>query len=142
MNLSKLRELVFTVTSILQQEISLISTITSMDIRKILFTVYHPRDLDEYWPSLETELSSLVDRLRGLGYQHVLNLEFRLDSMFTQRIAEAGFNVFFPKFSEKGRVTILDYEGRRILYCSDGSVGSGLNSEEFEGSETTWWFEP
>jgi hypothetical protein len=120
-------------------EISLISTITSTNIRRILFATCIPHyPGHDFWSSLDTQLSSLVDRLRGSGFQHVLDVEFRRDlGPADAMVAEASPLTLLPKFSEKGRVTISQSGSRRILYRSDGSLGGGLDSEDFEGSETT-----
>ena len=107
-----------------------------MKIRKIVFA----RDLgdlmEQSWSPLDTELSSLADRLRTSGYQHVLDLEFRWGPGFAKEVLDMDPDGFLPEFMEKGRITISQSSSGRILYCSDGSVRGGLDSEGFKGSET------
>ena len=128
-NPSELRELVFDMSLQRLEEVSLISTITSTSIRKIVFSPSLSRDLrEQFWSSLDTELSSLVDRLRRSGYKHTLELEVRHQSDFAEKVPDAGPDAFLPKFREKGRVTISEVGSGRILYCSDGLLRSGLDS--------------
>ena len=135
-NLSGLRELVFTPSSLLSREASLISTITSKNSRKILFTVFDPRNLRrQLWLPLDTTLSSLVDHLRVSGYQHVLDLELRSCLYVAKTVSEAGPDGFLPRFREKGRVIISEIEMGKILYCSDGSLESVLDLQDSK-SET------
>ena len=123
---------------LLPQEVSVLSTITSTNIRKIVFHPFLKADLrDQFWSSLDTELSGLVDRLRASGYQHILDLEFQRDLGFAEMVLGAGLDRFLPKFREKGRVTISQSGSGRIFYCSDGPIGSGLDSEDFKGPGTT-----
>lgn len=96
------------------------------------------RDLrDQFWSSLDRELSTLVDRLRALGYQHILELEVQYHPLLAEKISDAGLDGFLPKFSGKGRVTVMETISKRVLYCSDGLLGSGLDSGDSKGSETT-----
>ena len=123
-------------SSLFQQEVSVISTITSTNIREIVFSPLLVRELeDQFWSSLDTGLSSLVDRLRASGHQHVLNVEFRRDLSFAEMVLGAGPDGFLPKFREKGRVIILEAEWEDTI-CSDGSTGSDLDSEDSEGPGT------
>ena len=81
---------------------------------------------DQFWSSLDTELIRLVDRLRvASGSQHPLELEFQRNHFFFEIVTE-DLDRFLPKFREKGRVIISDASGR-IFYCSDGTLGSGLD---------------
>ena len=103
------------------EEITLISTIASTNIRRILFATCTPREPGHhFWSSLDTELSNLVDRLRASGYKHVLELEFQLESEFAEIDPKDALGAIFPCFREKGRVTILGKASRRIIYCFDG----------------------
>ena len=109
------------------QQVSLIPTITSTDIQKIVFSPFSVRDGEgQFWSSLDTGLSSLVDRLRASGHHHVLDVDFRRDVNFAKRVLGAGPDGFLPKFRERGRVTILETPSERVLYCSDASIGSSL----------------
>ena len=119
-NLSELRELTCSSSFLVSEEVSLISTITTTNIRKIVFDLLLPGHLeDRFWSSLDTELSILVDRLRESGYEHVLELEFRDRPGFAQEASNAGPDWFFPKFREKGRVNVMERASGRTLYCSD-----------------------
>jgi hypothetical protein len=129
---------VFTVSFLLPEELLLVSTITSTNIQKIVFDPFRTRDFgDQFWSSLDTELNGLVDRLRASGYQHVLEMEFPRDLGFAKKNLGAGLDEFLPKFREKGRVIISQPGSGRILYCSDGLLGTVLGSEGSKGSETT-----
>ena len=117
-NLPQLRELIFPSSLFLPREVSLISTITSTNLRKIVFDLLrNPKD--QLWLSLDTKLSILVDRLRKSGYEHILELEFRVCLEFAQEISNVGPDRFFRKFREKGRVNVLERASGRTLYFSD-----------------------
>ena len=121
-NLPELRKLVFTLSFLYSDEVSLISTITSTNIQKILFAMCSPRNLEgRIWLTLDAGLSSLVDRLRESGYRHTLELEFQITLDLAGRLSDACPDTFLPKFSEKGRVIVSETTTERVLYCSDGS---------------------
>ena len=112
----ELRELVLTSSWPKSDDVSLINTITSTNIRKIIFDQWSvsPRS----GAPLDNALSDLVDRLRASGYEHTLELEFQ-----PIKYAYIGFDVnldkFFPRFIEKGRVTVVETTGGKLLHCSD-----------------------
>jgi hypothetical protein len=117
---SELRELVFIISWQLSEELALISSITSLNIRKIVF-VLSDCGVEwsyELWWRLDRALSNLVDRLCASGYEHTLELEFRLE--FPEIDPEEDLDAIFPHFREKGRVTISAKRTERIIYCSDG----------------------
>ena len=104
----------------ISKEPALIASITSMNIQKIVFVLLDCGVEWSYalWWSLDIALSNLVDRLRVSGYDHTLELEFRLQ--FAEIDPEDDLDAIFPRFREKGRVTISEKASRRIMYCSDG----------------------
>ena len=92
-----------------------------MNIRKIVFALSDSEGGEWRYPSLsflDEGLPDLVDRLRALGYEHTLELEFQHEFEFARIDPRDDPDEFFPCFREKGRVTILNKSGR-ILYCSD-----------------------
>jgi hypothetical protein len=102
-------------------ELSLVESITSTNIRKILLVPYF-RGVEwnpTNWSPLDPVLSNLVDRLRASGYEHTLELEFQLKPEFAEAYLKVGLHAYFPCFWEKGRVNLLDTSGRKF-YCSDG----------------------
>ena len=126
--LSELRQLTFFDSSLLPEEVSLISTITSTNIQKIVFEPFSMLNFGErFQPSLDTELSGLIDRLRASGYKHTLELEFRLTRNFGKNVLDVRPDWFFPKFTEKGRVIVSETSSGRT-YCSDASIRSDLYS--------------
>jgi len=64
---------------------------------------------------MDNELCWLVDRLRGMGYYHTIEVELRLGKLGQSDIYHGDdpggydFTQFLPRFREKGVVTILDY---------------------------------
>ena len=103
-----------------------------------MFKPFSKQDLGERFHStLDAELNGLVDRLRASGYKRTLELEFRHSHYFAETVSDAGPDGFLPKFREKGRVTVLETTGERILYCSDELFGRSLDLEDSKGLETT-----
>lgn len=64
-------------------------------------------------------MSDLVDRLRAWGYEHTLELQFQLEPKSAGVYPTVGLDAFFPRFMEKGRVTLLDPTNGRTFYQSD-----------------------
>lgn len=122
MGCSELRELVLTSSEPTSQELDLIASITSVHFRKIVFMPRTPYDQWTYegWKLLDIVLSQRVDRLRGLGQNHTLELEFRPRVKFTGMDSGAGPGSFFPNFRVRGRVSIFEVSSGRVVYCSDG----------------------
>ena len=118
---SGLRELMFTAnpTGPRSTELRLIGSITSTNMQKIVFAVWDGRWNPTYWLPLDRALSNLVDRLRVSGYEHTLELEFRLKPGFPAVYPAVGLDVWFPRFEEKGWVTVLDPESGRTFYRSE-----------------------
>ena len=56
---------------------------------------------------VDKELCKLVERLRGAGYRHTLEVELRL-AMIEVDPNESDLAMFLPEFKEKGVVTILE----------------------------------
>ena len=88
----------------------LISSITSTNLRKLIFVPIPPLIQLEYlmdnpcWIPFDDTICRLVDRLRVSGYTNMLEVEFRL--LFIDPVREARHRTFLPKFKEKGRVTV------------------------------------
>lgn len=103
---------------------TLLSSITSIELRKIVLRVMYA--LNE-WTSqrsmqgldlVDKELCQLVDRLRAVGYRRTLEVELRF-----ARIAidpgKDGCVKFLPRFEEKGVVTIAgNVRGGQVFYSS------------------------
>jgi len=73
---------------------------------------------------MDEQLCELVDRLRGTGYYHTLEVELRLGKLGRRGSdrgddpGECDFTEFLPRFREKGVVTILD-QPDRITFPGD-----------------------
>jgi len=93
-----------------EEEMTLIESITSTNLRKLIFAPYCPvamlEDLmdDPCWIPFDDTMCRLVDRLRVSGYTNTLEVEFRL--LFSAPAEAACHKRFLPKFKEKGRVTV------------------------------------
>jgi len=102
----------------------LLSSITSTELRKIVFPVSctHGWNLFsrgmEVWTVTDKLLCGLVDRLGMTGYHHTLEVELQ----FTETeidFSEHDFTKFLPEFREKGVVTITDaVHGDLVLHSS------------------------
>ncbi|KAF9645200.1 hypothetical protein BDM02DRAFT_3271888 [Thelephora ganbajun] len=100
-------------------ERAVISSITSTDIRTIVFTS-HPLHVtlcilldDPCMPLLDDTMRGLVDKLCVLGYEHTLELEFRIHSVIFDY--DLDYRKYFPKFGEKGRVRVLNTSNGKTL---------------------------
>ena len=90
---------------------TLLSSITSLELRKIIFSVgclgiWGVHAGLEEWASADKLLCELVDRLRVAGYRHTLEVEVRL----TRAGDDPGkyeSTKFLTKFREKGAVTAV-----------------------------------
>lgn len=96
-------------------------SITSVNIRKIIFAPHAPGDKWSYrrWSYLDTVLPLLVDRLHTSGYEHTLELEFRQEFECAEIDLDVGLDALFPEFRKRGRVRILEVASGKTLYCSD-----------------------
>ena len=105
-------------------DFSLIDSITSTDLQKFILALYlegsgwNPVN----WSSLDTVLSSLVDRLHVSGYEHTLDLQFQLDPKIAEAHLKLDQGTFFPRFRKKGRVTLLNPTSGRTFYRSDDDL--------------------
>ena len=98
---------------------ALLSSITSIELRKVTFLGNYTRDLSMFglvmqeWTSFDEQLCRLVDRLRTVGYRHILEVELRPTDIWCHP-EKCDFTKFLPKFREKGVVTIIDgaHDGR------------------------------
>ena len=107
----------------------LLSSISSIELRKILFVAERMNDREpfapgmERWTLIDEQLCRLVDRLRVTGYRRTLEVELRLTDAGEFPIT-GGFTKLLPAFREKGVVTITDaaYEGR-MLHSSNRNHG-------------------
>ncbi|KAF9645698.1 hypothetical protein BDM02DRAFT_3119791 [Thelephora ganbajun] len=113
----ELRELEICLSSAENAETDLISSISSPNIQKIIFTQSHAFDErfvgDPSWPRLENSLCRLVDQLER---KHRLEVEFHVYNMEGGNV---DFETYLPKFREKGRVMVLDRTTKMVVYCSD-----------------------
>lgn len=91
---------------------SLLSSITSTELRRIVFPVTYSGDVGlfaqvmEEWVFIDKLLCELVDRLRVSGYHHILEVEVRPKKIGIDP-EEYDFTEVFPGFREKGTVTII-----------------------------------
>ncbi|KAF9648099.1 hypothetical protein BDM02DRAFT_2349858 [Thelephora ganbajun] len=92
----------------------LISSITSTNLRKLVFPQFWPDFLkNTCWVPFDDMICRLVDRLQASGYKHILELEFR--ACFEVLGEEVHVEDFLPKFQEKGLVRIVDFLSGRFL---------------------------
>lgn len=102
----------------------LLSSITSVELRKIIFRAEYMYERAAFawrmkeWVVIDKQLCGLVDRLRAMGYCRTLEAELRLvkteEDPGTYR-----FTKFLPKFREKGVATITyGVHGDRLLHSS------------------------
>jgi len=93
-------------------EQTLISSITSKNLRKLTFTSWNSclewdfLSRDRCWVSLDDIICGLVDRLRMSGYKHTLEVELR--AQFVDPDGEGDYDGFLQKFKEKGRGKIVE----------------------------------
>ena len=65
------------------------------------------------WASFDDCMSALADKLRKLGNKQTLEVEFKFVRAILYPPPEG--EVFLPKFSEKGRVRVVDYSSGQVL---------------------------
>ena len=98
------------------KELTLISSITSMHIQKIIFA-YSPAfelPVDDFrWIQLDGILTNLVERSK---YESKLEVAF---CSATRVLDRSDLAKYLPRFVKKGRVTVLDHK-YEMLCCSDG----------------------
>lgn len=125
LDLPQLQELELGVTLPVYCHESLLSSITSTELRKIIFRVKYVFDWDTFllqtdvWASIGKQSYRLVDRLGVMGYCHTLEVEL----WFEEIVDEPGmydFGNFWTWFKREGVVTILDgaQHGSRVFYSS------------------------
>jgi len=103
---------------------SLITSITSMKLQRIVFfgqglaERLASSDAARHCNVIDNCLCRLIDRLRELGYEGILEVEFQ-----AWRLAEWGagsdLKKLLPKFEEKGRVKVAQMLAWRPTRCSD-----------------------
>jgi len=88
----------------------LLSSITSTELRKIIFRVRHtlcwrpsPEVVDR-WTRVDEQLCGLVTRLHVMGYCHTLEVDLRFE--IADGPEKHGSTDVLPKFKERGVVTI------------------------------------
>ena len=115
-NCSELRQVVFYTVFPKEPQCAVISSITSRHIRKIVFTAPRSDEVSRTtldgsdMLSLEDTMCGLVEKLRKLGYEHTLELEFKLHPDWVP----LPIGKSFLKFGEKGRVLFSDTLGRTV----------------------------
>lgn len=95
-----------------EEERTLISSITSTNLRKLVLGIRSMRfgredfpSFNSYFASLDDTLCGLINRLQMSGYKHTLEVEFR--TPIVELDEEVRHEKFLPKFKEKGRVRIM-----------------------------------
>lgn len=97
-----------------ERELALISSITSTNFRKVIFSPDVSGFLldERYWLPFDDTICGLVDRLRASGNKHTLEVELRVR---IEEFGGEGYQAwFFPKFKEKGRVRIVAVPSGRV----------------------------
>ena len=108
--------------ALIQDEVSLLSSITSTDLQKIVLPArYRFKNRDEpdftrYHQTVDDCLCQLVERLQGSGYRHKLEVVFHVREVLDD---EEIFKELLPKFKEQGRVKFTWWQDERVIYCSD-----------------------
>ena len=102
----------------------IISSITSIELRKIIFPMRHTynrmffvQHVDLDWGLVDEQLCGLVDRLRATGYRHTLEVELQL-TVAEGDPGDWDYTRFLPGFREKGAVTIVDAARDNLLLHS------------------------
>ena len=102
----------------------LLSSITSTELRKIIFPAKYVHDRVDFarqvedWGFVDKQLCELVGRLRATGYRHILEVELRLMAVDDEP-GDWDFTKFLLEFREKGVVTVIDAtDGDRLLHSS------------------------
>ena len=104
---------------------SILSSITSTELQKIVFpvryTYYHDQEFFakemKSWGLIDEELCGLVDRLRTAGYRHTLEAELRF-AEDRGDLREYDFTEVLPKFREKGVVTVVNAVPGQVIRSS------------------------
>ena len=111
-----------------RDEVLFIASITSTNIRKIVFSARHGFESEgdqvfkRYYQTIDDCLCQLVGRLRESGYEHRLEMVYRI---WDVPLGEGpGFKGFLPRFREQGRVKLLWMLSDTVVYCSDGECYS------------------
>ena len=123
-NFRQLRELDLVTSWPSKAQKIILSSTTSIELRKIIIRARCTHDWEtfqlqvEAWALIDEQSCGLVDWLRAVGYPHTLEVELRL-SEIRGVPRKYGFATFLPKFMEKGVVTIThgDHD-TRLLYSS------------------------
>lgn len=105
-----------------QDELSLIASVTSTNLRKIVFpTRYGFKKggpaFTMYYKTIDDSLCRLVERLQGSGYKHRLEMVFHTWEVLDNE--GISFKEFLPKFKERGQVKLVDGLMNKVVYCSD-----------------------
>lgn len=101
------------------KEHAVISSITSTNLRTVVFSLDFRCDMSlvlaasDAWKSMDSIMRGLVDKLCMLGYEHTLVLEFRSESV--KLLPDLDFRSFMPKFRERGRVKISNTSGGEVF---------------------------
>ena len=96
-----------------------ISSITSTNLSKILFSSHsQATTLNAFlslshWTEFDDCISALADKLRKLGNQRTLEVEFRFVLVASDQSKD--LKGFLPKFRERGRVRIVDLSDGWVL---------------------------
>lgn len=108
----KLQELEVTVTLRSPIYEQLLSSVTSIELRKVIILMRWLCDLAGYpsltevWASIDKRLCDLVDRLRAMGHRYTLEAELRLIHSLGD-LDKHDFTKVLPGFREKGIVTVI-----------------------------------
>ncbi|KAF9648097.1 hypothetical protein BDM02DRAFT_3115866 [Thelephora ganbajun] len=119
-----LRQLEVSELSPAYDKLSLIASITSTNLRKISLPARYQLDCKDdshrigYYETIDGCLCQLVERLRGSGYKHRLDVELWIwGSKWNDE--KVDFKKLLPKFREQGRVEIVERLSGRVVYCSN-----------------------
>ena len=122
----ELCELEFTELYTTQMHIATISSIASVNIWKITLSSYssdttlHAFLNHHCWTSLDDCISALADKLRKLGNEQTLEVEFRIKYLIIDKPVD--YKMFLPKFREKGRVRVVGRSDTRVLELVVGYI--------------------
>ena len=103
---------------------TLITSITSTNLQRIVFSAQglaerqSGSDVARSCNVIDNCLCRLVDKLRVLGYEYTLEVEFQ-GGRPAEWGAGSGLRKILPKFEEKGRVRIVQKSVWRATRCSD-----------------------
>ena len=117
----ELRELEISLPYMPGDEMTLFSSITSTNLRKIVLPLRYEFGMplvscfERYPQALDDCLYQLVQRLRRSGYKHRLELAFQTIEVPDDEV----FEEFLPKFREQGRVKLISEVDGRVFYSSD-----------------------